>query len=83
MNPIADISKYLPSAGSNYAQFEDAELEAIYNELVPVTLPSEELAALREAGSGRSRVSVHHAVVVQDRPVPFLREGLEDHRATT
>jgi len=34
VNPIADISKFLPSAGNNYAEFEDAELETIYNELL-------------------------------------------------
>ncbi len=34
VNPIADISKFLPSAGNNFAEFEDAELETIYNELL-------------------------------------------------
>ena len=34
VNPIADISKFLPSGGANYAQFEDQELEDIYNELL-------------------------------------------------
>jgi len=33
INPIADISKFLGSAGSNYADFEDPELEAIYAKL--------------------------------------------------
>lgn len=30
INPIADITKFLGSAGNNYGNFEDAELEAIY-----------------------------------------------------
>ncbi|NQW09401.1 MAG: ABC transporter substrate-binding protein [Alphaproteobacteria bacterium] len=34
VNPIADISKFLPSGGANYAEFEDAELESIYKELL-------------------------------------------------
>ncbi len=34
VNPIADISKFLPSAGNNYASFEDAELEQIYDRLL-------------------------------------------------
>ena len=34
VNPIADISKFLPSAGNNYAEFEDQMLEDIYNELL-------------------------------------------------
>jgi len=34
VNPIADISKFLPSGGANYAEFEDQELETIYNELL-------------------------------------------------
>ncbi len=34
VNPIADISKFLPSGGANYADFEDQQLEDIYNELL-------------------------------------------------
>lgn len=34
VNPIADISKFLPSGGANYSDFEDAELERIYAELL-------------------------------------------------
>jgi peptide/nickel transport system substrate-binding protein len=34
VNPIADISKFLPSAGNNYTQGENAELEALYAELL-------------------------------------------------
>ena len=34
INPLADISKFLGSAGNNYGQFEDPELEAIYDKLI-------------------------------------------------
>ena len=34
VNPIADISKFLPSGGANYSNFEDAELEQIYVDLL-------------------------------------------------
>jgi len=30
INPVADMTKFLGSAGNNYANFEDPELEAIY-----------------------------------------------------
>ena len=34
INPIADISKFLGSAGNNYASFEDQALEEIYDKLL-------------------------------------------------
>jgi peptide/nickel transport system substrate-binding protein len=34
VNPIADISKFLPTAGNNYANFADAELESTYDALL-------------------------------------------------
>ncbi len=34
INPIADISKFLGSAGNNYASFEDPALEEIYDKLL-------------------------------------------------
>jgi len=34
INPIADVSKFLPSAGNNYANFEDAEIEEVYGRLL-------------------------------------------------
>ncbi|MEO1710129.1 MAG: ABC transporter substrate-binding protein [Pseudomonadota bacterium] len=33
INPIADVTKFLPGAGNNYAQYEDAETSAIYEKL--------------------------------------------------
>ena len=34
MNPIADISKFLPGAGNNYSYFEDEQLLKWYDELL-------------------------------------------------
>ncbi len=34
INPIADITKFLGSAGNNYGSYEDPELEAIYDKLL-------------------------------------------------
>lgn len=33
INPIADMTKFLGSAGNNYGRFEDPELEAIYSKI--------------------------------------------------
>jgi len=42
VNPIADISKFLPSGGANYADFEDQQLEDIYNELLQTGDPAKQ-----------------------------------------
>lgn len=42
VNPIADISKFLPSGGANYAEFEDQMLEDIYNELLQTGDPAKQ-----------------------------------------
>jgi peptide/nickel transport system substrate-binding protein len=34
VNPIADITKFLGSAGNNYGQYEDKELEGIYDKIL-------------------------------------------------
>ena len=34
VNPIADVSKYLCSAGNNYAQCKDQKLEEMYNNMI-------------------------------------------------
>lgn len=48
INPIADISKFLPSAGNNYASFEDAELEKIYDTLLRTEDPTEQRKIIRK-----------------------------------
>jgi peptide/nickel transport system substrate-binding protein len=48
VNPIADVSKFLPSAGNNYASFEDAELEKIYDRLLRTASVDEQKILLRQ-----------------------------------
>jgi len=48
INPIADVSKFLPSAGNNYARFEDAEIEAIYDKLARAGTFEEQRVIMRE-----------------------------------
>ena len=48
INPIADVSKFLPSAGNNYANFEDAEIEAVYDKLARAGTFEEQRALMRE-----------------------------------
>ncbi len=48
INPIADVSKFVPSAGNNYTQNEDPEIEAAYEKLARAATFEEQYAAMRE-----------------------------------
>ena len=48
VNPIADVSKFLGSAGNNYGEYEDPELEAIYDRLLRAGSVDEQKAIMRE-----------------------------------
>ena len=48
VNPIADISKFLPSGGANYSNFEDAELEQIYVDLLKAETFDEQKALFQQ-----------------------------------
>ena len=48
INPIADVTKFLGSAGNNYGNFEDPELEAIYDKLVRAETEEEQRALMRQ-----------------------------------
>lgn len=48
INPIADVSKFLPSAGNNYTQNEDAEIEAIYDKLLKAATFEEQRTLMRQ-----------------------------------
>jgi peptide/nickel transport system substrate-binding protein len=48
INPIADISKFLGSAGNNYAAFEDKVLEDIYNKLLRTADVNTQLKLIRQ-----------------------------------
>jgi peptide/nickel transport system substrate-binding protein len=48
INPIADVSKFLPSAGNNYTQGENAEIEAVYAKLERAGTLEEQRELMRE-----------------------------------
>ena len=48
INPIADVTKFLGSAGNNYAQYEDQVLEDIYAKLARAATVDEQRTLMRE-----------------------------------
>ena len=48
INPIADVSKFLPTSGANYANFENAEIEAAHDKLARAGTFEEQYALMRE-----------------------------------
>jgi peptide/nickel transport system substrate-binding protein len=48
VNPIADVTKFLGSAGNNYGNYEDPELEAIYDKLLRAGSVSEQKKLMRQ-----------------------------------
>lgn len=48
INPIADVTKFLGSAGNNYGSYEDPELEAIYERLAKAETEDEQRKIMRE-----------------------------------
>ena len=48
INPIADVTKFLGSAGNNYGSYEDVELEQIYDRLLRSGDEAEQRKIMRE-----------------------------------
>ena len=48
VNPIADVTKFLGSAGNNYAQYEDQVLEDLYAQLAQAPTADEQRTIMRE-----------------------------------
>jgi peptide/nickel transport system substrate-binding protein len=48
VNPISDVSKFLGSAGNNYAQYDDPELETIYDRLLRAPSVAEQHKLMRQ-----------------------------------
>lgn len=48
VNPIADVTKFLGSAGNNYGQYEDAKLEEIYDRLLRAETADDQRKIMRE-----------------------------------
>lgn len=62
VNPIADITKFLGSAGNNYGSFEDPELEAIYDKISRSGSVDEQRALIRQFEK-RSLDEMAHEIV--------------------
>ncbi|MEM7056844.1 MAG: ABC transporter substrate-binding protein [Pseudomonadota bacterium] len=48
INPIADVSKFIPSSGNNFTQNEDPELEQMYQDLLRAGTEDEQRAIMRK-----------------------------------
>jgi len=48
INPIADVTKFLGSAGNNYGNYDDPVLEGIYDKLVRAETEAEQRTLMRE-----------------------------------
>ncbi len=48
INPIADVTKFLGSAGNNYGEYDDKELEAIYDKLLKAETADEQRKLMRQ-----------------------------------
>jgi peptide/nickel transport system substrate-binding protein len=48
INPIADITKFLGSAGNNYGQYEDQELEDLYTKILKSGSEAEQRTLIRK-----------------------------------
>jgi len=64
INPIADITKFLGSAGNNYGQYEDAELEAIYDKILRSGSEAEQRTLIRQYEKRALSDQAHLAVTL-------------------
>jgi peptide/nickel transport system substrate-binding protein len=48
VNPIADVTKFLGGAGNNYGQYQDKELQAIYDKLARAGSEKEQRTLMRQ-----------------------------------
>ncbi|MCG8560103.1 MAG: ABC transporter substrate-binding protein [Hyphomicrobiales bacterium] len=64
INPIADVSKFLGSAGNNYGGYEDEVLEKIYDRLIRAETPEEQRKIMREFESRAIGEMAHLAITL-------------------
>lgn len=64
INPIADVTKFLGSAGNNYGQYEDAELEAIYDKLAKAETEADQRKYMREYETRAISDQAHIAITL-------------------
>ena len=64
INPIADVTKFLGSAGNNYGSYEDVELEQIYDKLLKSGSESEQRVLMRQYEKRALHDQAHMAVTL-------------------
>jgi peptide/nickel transport system substrate-binding protein len=64
INPIADVTKFLGSAGNNYGSYEDVELEQIYNKLLKSGDEAEQRVLMRQYEKRALHDQAHMAVTL-------------------
>ncbi len=64
INPIADVTKFLGSAGNNYGSYEDQVLEDIYNKLLRAEKESEQRSIMRTYETRALSDQVHMGVTL-------------------
>lgn len=93
VNPVADISKWLGSAGSNYADYEDQKLEDLYGQMLKSGDPAKTRELMREFETHAisteakmltslwwNRISVHRSYVKgwKTSPSHYLNQHLDN-----
>jgi len=64
INPIADVTKFLGSAGNNYGSYEDQVLEEIYNKLLRAGTEKEQRSIMRKYETRALGDQVHMGVTL-------------------
>ena len=64
INPIADVSKFLGSAGNNYGNYEDQTLEDIYDKLLRAAKESDQRVLMREFETRALSDQVHMGITL-------------------
>ena len=64
INPIADVTKFLGSAGNNYGNYEDQVLEDIYDKLLRAGTEKEQRVFMREYETRALNDQVHMGVTL-------------------
>ncbi len=64
INPIADVTKFLGSAGNNYGSYEDQTLEDIYDKLLRAAKESDQRVLMREFETRALSDQVHMGITL-------------------
>jgi len=64
INPIADITKFLGSAGNNYGNYEDKELEAMYDKILKSGSETEQRSLIRTYETRALSEQAHLAITL-------------------